>query len=178
MTIVESLSPFTGSWQGHNRMRFMPTDEYQESVSAAVVAVTAKDFVTIEYTWAHEGQPQNGLLLLGSGPGKNGPAAEGGAPPSDASSGTSAGTGAGNGVTAVWVDSFHAAPQWLTLTGTVDDDSVVRLACTYPAPEGPDWGWQIHIEPGDGNGGRITMHNLVPGYDPYQVVEATYRRQA
>lgn len=157
MTIVESLAPFTGTWQGHNRMRIMPTDEYQESVSAATVAVTARDFVTIEYTWAHDGQPQNGLLLLGA------------VPPSDVPSGT--------GATAVWVDSFHAAPQWLTLAGTIDG-GVVRLSCTYPAPEGPDWGWQIHIEPGDGNGGRITMHNLVPGYDPYQVVEATYRRQA
>ncbi|MEK0155027.1 DUF1579 family protein [Arthrobacter oryzae] len=153
MQIVECLAPFAGTWQGHNRMRFMPTDEYQESVSAATVAVTAKDFVTIEYTWAHEGQPQNGLLLLGSGPGED------------------------PGATAVWVDSFHATPQWLTLSGTIDD-GVVRLACTYPAPEGPDWGWQIHIEPGHGNGGRITMHNLVPGHDPYQVVEATYRRQA
>jgi len=154
MQIVECLAPFTGTWQGHNRMRFMPTDEYQESVSAATVAVTAKDFVTIEYTWAHEGQPQNGLLLLGPGQ-EDGP-----------------------GATAVWVDSFHAAPQWLTLSGNIDHHGVVRLACTYPAPEGPDWGWQIHIEPGGGNGGRITMHNLVPGHDPYQVVEATYRRQA
>ena len=154
MQIVECLAPFTGTWQGHNLMRFMPTDEYQESASAATVAVTAKDFVTIEYTWAHEGQPQNGLLLLGPGP-EDGP-----------------------GATAVWVDSFHATPQWLTLSGNIDHHGVVRLACTYPAPEGPDWGWQIHIEPGDGNGGRITMHNLVPGHDPYQVVEATYRRQA
>jgi hypothetical protein len=191
MKIVEVLAPFTGSWQGHNRFRFMPTDEYQESVSAATVAVTAKDYVTIEYTWSHEGQPQNGLLLLGSGPADSGPADSGPAdsgPAGDANAAgeaTAAGEGppsdsdaSGTGATAVWVDSFHAAPQWLTLSGTIDDDGVVRLACTYPAPEGPDWGWQIHVEPGSGNGGRITMHNLVPGYDPYQVVEATYRRQA
>ena len=153
----------------------MPTDEYQESVSAATVAVTAKDFVTIEYTWQHEGQPQNGLLL-GSGPAAGEAAGEapgtttGEVPPSEAPSGA--------GATAVWVDSFHSGPEWMTFGGTIDDDGVVRLTGSYPAPEGPDWGWQIHIEPGDGNGGRITMHNLVPGYDPYQVVEATYRRQA
>ncbi|MBP1135151.1 hypothetical protein JOE31_001383 [Arthrobacter sp. PvP023] len=175
MKIVECLAPFTGTWQGHNRMRIMPTDEYQESVSAATVAVTAKDFVTVEYTWAHEGQPQNGLLLLGSGPAsRGGPGGEataaGEAPPSDASSGP--------GATAVWVDSFHSGPEWLTLSGNIGGDGVVRLTGSYPAPEGPDWGWQIHIEPGDGNGGRITMHNVVPGHDPYQVVEATYRRQA
>ncbi|MBT2537559.1 hypothetical protein [Arthrobacter sp. ISL-69] len=68
MTIIESLAPFTGSWQGHNLLRIMPTDEYQESVSAATVTVTAGAFVTIEYTWQHEGKPQSGLLLLGSGP--------------------------------------------------------------------------------------------------------------
>lgn len=181
MKIVEFLAPFTGTWQGHNRMRIMPTDEYQESVSAATVAVTAKDFVTIEYTWQHDGQPQNGLLLLGSGPATAGEApgeesTAGEAPPSDEPSGTEAPSE--TGATAVWVDSFHSGPEWMTFAGTIDDDGVVRLTGSYPAPEGPDWGWQIHIEPGDGNGGRITMHNLVPGFDPYQVVEATYRRQA
>ena len=177
MTIIESLAPFTGSWQGHNLLRIMPTDEYQESVSAATVTVTAGAFVTIEYTWQHEGKPQSGLLLLGSGPaagevpGEVPGTAEGEAPPSDAGAGT-------QGAKAVWVDSFHSGPEWLTLDGNIDDDGVIRLTGWYPAPSGPDWGWQIHIHPGDGNGGRITMHNMVPGHDPYQVVDATYRRQA
>jgi hypothetical protein len=173
MTIIESLATFTGSWQGHNRMRIMPTDEYQESVSAATVTVTAGAFVTIEYTWSHEDEQQNGLLLLGSGP-EAGARPGGGADPGEGETGAAPGRGAA----AVWVDSFHSGPEWLTLAGDIGDDGLIRMTGWYPAPAGPDWGWQIHIYPGDGSGGRITMHNVVPGHDPYQVVEAEYRRQA
>ena len=178
MTIIESLAPFTGTWQGHNLLRIMPTDEYQESVSAATVSVTAGSFVTIEYTWAHEDKPQSGLLLLGSGPASGGDGST--AAPDFEEDGTDAPetAPAAQGAKAVWVDSFHSGPEWLTLDGKIDDDGVIRLTGWYPAPQGPDWGWQIHIHPGDGNGGRITMHNMVPGHDPYQVVDATYRRQA
>ncbi|WP_104175834.1 DUF1579 family protein [Arthrobacter sp. Y81] len=187
MTIIESLAPFIGSWQGHNLLRIMPTDDYQESVSAATVTVTAGAFVTIEYTWQHEGKPQSGLLLLGSGPAAGEAPEEGSAAPeeedaaavSDVGDGAPAeGTAGTQGAKAVWVDSFHSGPEWLTLDGNIDDDGVIRLTGWYPAPSGPDWGWQIHVHPGDGNGGRITMHNMVPGHDPYQVVDATYRRQA
>lgn len=181
MTIIESLAAFTGSWQGHNRLRFMPTDDYMESVSAATVTVTAGAFVTIEYTWSHEDKPQNGLLLLGAGPAGGAVAAEASAGGGDAADGEDAAAETASGpqaAKAVWVDSFHSGPEWLTLAGDIGDDGVIRMTGWYPAPTGPDWGWQIHIHPGDGNGGRITMHNMVPGHDPYQVVEATYRRQA
>jgi hypothetical protein len=178
MTIIESLAAFTGTWQGHNRLRIMPTDEYQESVSAATVTVTAGAFVTIEYTWAHEDKPQNGLLLLGSGPAAAAGPADGGEAAAEGEDAATEAAAGPQGANAVWVDSFHTGPEWLTLAGNIDDDGVVRLTGWYPAPTGPDWGWQIHIHPGDGNGGRITMHNMVPGHDPYQVVEASYRRQA
>jgi hypothetical protein len=79
---------------------------------------------------------------------------------------------------AVWVDSFHSGPEWMNFAGDIGDDGVVRLTGWYAAPSGPDWGWQIHVEPGEGNGGRVTMHNMVPGHEPYQVVEAVYRPQA
>ena len=174
MTIIESLAQFTGSWQGHNKLRIMPTDDYQESVSAATVTVTAGAFVTIEYTWAHEGKPQSGLLLLGSGPAAGSDSGD-----TDSAEDQAADETQGSRTAkAVWVDSFHSGPEWLTLDGTIDPDGVVRLTGWYPAPQGPDWGWQIHVHPGDGNGGKITMHNMVPGHDPYQVVDASYRRQA
>ena len=178
MTIIESLAPFTGSWQGHNKLRIMPTDDYQESVSAATVTVTAGAFVTIEYTWAHEDKPQSGLLLLGSGPAEGSSLEDPDADSTEADGDSTTAASGAQAAKAVWVDSFHSGPEWLTLDGTIDDDGVVRLTGWYPAPQGPDWGWQIHVHPGDGNGGRITMHNMVPGHDPYQVVDATYRRQA
>lgn len=64
MTIVESLAPLAGTWKGVNRLRLMPTDEFRESEASATVAVTAKDYITVAYTWSEDGQPQNGLLLV------------------------------------------------------------------------------------------------------------------
>lgn len=153
MKIVECLAPFMGSWRGVNRLRMLPTDEYQDSAARATVSVTAQEFVTIAYTWSDGDKPQNGLLLLG---------------------GTSDPEGA---AAAVWVDSWHSAPAWMNLTGSIGDDGVVRLTCSYAVPPGPDWDWQIHIDPGDGNGGTITMHNVLPGEAAYQAVEVIYDRQ-
>ncbi|QCO99548.1 DUF1579 domain-containing protein [Arthrobacter sp. 24S4-2] len=185
MTIIETMAPFVGSWQGHNRLRFMPTDEYQESAATASVKVTAGEFVTIEYAWEHEGKPQNGLLLLGSGPVSGSAAGAGSGDSETGDSETDGETGdgetgvaSGTGAVGVWVDSFHSGPEWMNFAGDIGVDGVVRLTGWYAAPSGPDWGWQIHVEPGDGNGGRITMHNMVPGHEPYQVVEAVYRRHA
>jgi hypothetical protein len=64
----------------------------------------------------------------------------------------------------------------MQFSGTVDGDGVLRLNGSYAAPTGPDWGWQIHIHPGEGQGARITMHNVVPAEDPYQVVELVLER--
>ena len=151
MTIVEVLTPLLGSWQGVNKLRLLPTDEYQESTACATVSVTAQHLVTIAYTWADGGKPQDGLFLLG-------------------------GTSDPNGATAVWVDSFHSAPAWMTLPGDIGGDGLIRLIGSYGAPTGPDWGWQVHIAPGT-DGWSITMHNVVPGEAPYQAVETTFDRR-
>jgi hypothetical protein len=122
------------------------------SAASATVSVTARDFVTIAYTWSDGDAPQSGLLLLG-------------------------GTSDPEGAMAVWLDSWHSAPAWMTLSGNVGDDDVVGPTGSYAAPPGPDWGWQIHIDPGDGKSGRITMHNVMPGEAAYEAVEVTYDRQ-
>ncbi|GIG59012.1 hypothetical protein Lfu02_33840 [Longispora fulva] len=172
MRIVECLAPFVGDWQGVNRLRLMPTEEYRESDAGATVSVTAGEFVTVAYTWSEGGKPQNGLMLLG---GKAAPAGE--APnPEEAAGPGEAADGPGE-ATVVWVDSWHTGPTWMTLSGPVGEDGVVRLTGYYPAPTGPDWGWQIHIDPGHGDGGVITMHNMVPGEPVYQVVEIVCDRR-
>jgi hypothetical protein len=145
MRIVDRLTPFLGAWSGVNRLRLMPTDPFRESAATAVVSITAGEFVTVAYTWADGDQPQNGLLLLG-----------GRRETDDAS--------------AIWVDSWHCAPEWMSFTGAVQDDGV-RVLGSYPAESGPDWGWNIHVHPGDGRGGLIAMDNVVPGEQPYRVVE-------
>ena len=143
MSVVDHLAPMLGRWQGTNRLRLMPTDEYQPSTATATVTVTAVRFVSIAYTWFDGDTPQDGLLLL-------------------------AGDATADGASAVWVDSFHTGPTWMTFSGGLGEGDELQLRGSYPAESGPDWGWHIHVRPRDA---VITMHNLVPGYDPYQVVE-------
>ena len=140
MSVVDHLAPLFGSWQGTNLLRLMPTDDYQSSPATATVGVTALRFVSVAYTWADGDAPQDGLILIG---------------------------GTADEASAVWVDSWHTGPTWMSFTGGVEDDEL-RLNGTYPAEEGPDWGWQIHVRPRDA---VLTMHNIVPGSEPYQVVE-------
>ena len=147
MSIVDHLTPLSGSWQGTNRLRLMPTDDYQASEATARVGVTAARFVSVAYTWSDGDAPQDGLLLIGGD--------------------TSAGS-----AQAVWVDSWHTGPTWMSFVGGVDDTGELRLEGSYPAESGPDWGWHIHVRPQDAT---ITMHNVVPGHEPYQVVELSLR---
>ncbi|WP_421733913.1 DUF1579 family protein [Cellulomonas sp.] len=143
MSIVDHLTPLFGTWRGTNRLRLMPTDDYQASLATATIGVTAARFVSITYTWADGDAAQDGLLLIGG----------------DATT---------DGCQAVWVDSWHTGPTWMSFSGGVGDDGELRLLGTYPAESGPDWGWNIHVRPQDAT---ITMHNVVPGNAPYQVVE-------
>lgn len=148
MTIADHLAPVLGSWQGTNRLRLMPTDDYQSSSATATVGVTAQRFVSIAYTWFDGDAPQDGLLLIG-------------------------GDATADGATAVWVDSWHTGPTWMTFSGGLDDSGDLLLRGSYPAPPGPDWGWNIHVRARDG---VVTMDNVMPGEAPYQVVELTLRR--
>ncbi|MET4223423.1 DUF1579 family protein [Oerskovia enterophila] len=149
MRIVECLAPVLGQWQGVHRQRLLPTDEFVASDATASVTVTAREYVSLAYTWSDGDAPQEGLLLLSGGSGPE-------------------------GVSAVWLDSWHSSPAWMLFAGTVGEDGVVRLTGSYAAPEGPDWGWQIFVAPVEGGGGRMTMLNLVPGEAPYEAVEAVY----
>ena len=146
MSVVDYLGPMLGGWRGTNRLRLMPTDEYQPSPATATVGVTAARFVTIAYTWSDGDAPQDGLLLVGGAP---------------------------ESAEAVWVDSWHTGPSWMTFSGGVGEDGELRLLGSYAAPTGPDWGWHIHLRPQDA---VLTMHNVVPGSDPYQVVELALER--
>ena len=146
MSVVDYLGPMLGDWHGTNRLRLMPTDEYQPSTATATVGVTAARFVTIAYTWSDGDAPQDGLLLVG---------------------------GSVEAAEAVWVDSWHTGPSWMSFSGGVGEDGELRLLGSYAAPTGPDWGWHIHLRPQDA---VLTMHNVVPGSDPYQVVELALER--
>jgi hypothetical protein len=62
MNSLEGLQKLVGEWEGKNNLYFMPGDPVRESDSAASITLVAKgQFLKIEYTWAFEGDPQEGL---------------------------------------------------------------------------------------------------------------------
>lgn len=148
---VRVLAPLAGEWTGTNRTRVMPEDPYTESPSTATVRPVARSrLVSVSYTWTGDGAEQDGFLLLSDGdtPGS---------------------------VTAVWCDSWHQSPRWMTCIGAVDDTGAVVVAGSYGRAT-DHTGWRVTLASDDSTF-RLTMHNVVPDAD-YQVVEATFRRSS
>lgn len=144
-----ALASLAGQWTGVSKMRVMPDDPYTECPSTATVRPVARSrMVTVSYTWTSDGTAQDGFILLG----------DGGAPAS---------------ISAVWCDSWHQSPRWMTCTGTIDDTGAIVVAGSYGTAT-DHTGWRITLTHDDATF-RMTMHNIPPDAD-YQVVEATYHR--
>jgi hypothetical protein len=154
MTSLATLIRLIGQWAGSNRLHVVwLTPPVQDSDTTASVSLAAQgQFLAISYTWAYEGKPQDGLLLIGSGE-------------------------AANSVKAVWIDSWHMSDKFMLLEGTVEPSGSISMRGAYAAPPGPDWGWRIVIEPGDA-AFRMTMHNISPEGEEIPAVEATFARVA
>ncbi|MBX3050922.1 MAG: DUF1579 family protein [Caldilineaceae bacterium] len=150
MTLTTTLGELLGQWRGENRLWLDPDNPPALSETTALVESIAQDkFVTLRYTWADDGNPQDGLLLLGA--------------ESDDGS-----------VQAVWVDSWHMDRVQMQFWGAVGPDGVVSVAGSYAAPPGPDWGWRIVIEPRQGDSFRLLMYNVTPEEEEQLAVEAVY----
>jgi hypothetical protein len=78
-----------GSWQGVSRLYLEGADGPEQASDSTLTAVfTVRKFLEIRYTWSYEGQPQEGLLLLGA-----------------------------DGRTASWVDSWHQSKDVMFCQG-------------------------------------------------------------
>jgi hypothetical protein len=66
------MQEINGSWQGRNYLWMEPGTPVFESDSTAQVRTVAQgQFTEISYTWAYEGDPQEGRLFIGR-PSKDG----------------------------------------------------------------------------------------------------------
>jgi len=145
VTIAEALTNAARTWQGTSGMRMMPTDEFVDDRSDLNVAVAAGGhLVTVAYSWLHEGEPQTGLLVLNDA--------------DDA-----------GGVQAVWADSFHQQPAWMTLHGTVTG-STVFVENQYAE----DAKWGITVDATNPDELHLTMHHAYQSPDFYDCVRGIY----
>jgi hypothetical protein len=66
MSVPEGLEDLVGEWSGTNKLWLTPDEPVRESETTASVTLAAQGkFITIAYTWSFEGEPQDGLIVLG-----------------------------------------------------------------------------------------------------------------
>jgi hypothetical protein len=152
MIAIDVFRGLIGEWRATNRLWLSPDDPVRESESLAVVRLAGCDqFAEIDYTWAFDGKPQQGRVILGQDPGSH-------------------------AVKGVWFDSWHMRNDFMTCQGGVDPTGVIVVKGTYAAPPDPDWGWEILIEPDARDAFRLSMNNIPPGGEKELAVEVSYTR--
>ena len=152
MSASDDLAAYLGSWHGTNNLYFSgPDGPLTQSDSTLNVSFKAnKQFLAFEYTWAYEGEPQEGLILLG-------------------------GDTRSNAVQTVWTDSWHSSHTVMLSDGRRNEDGSVSVKGYYKVEGHPDWGWRTDIIPA-GEKLRIVMYNVSPEGNEELAVETDYAR--
>lgn len=153
MSAPQSLESFVGEYDGTYRLiRSWESPQQSDSQSTASIQPVARGkFLTIEYTWAVDGAPHEGILLLGQ---------------DEKSS-----------ISAVWVDSWHMSEKPLICSGRAEG-GIITVVGSYAAPPGPDWRWRTVITADGSASFQITMYNIAPDGDEGLAVESRYTRRA
>ena len=148
--LLNGLLAARGLWRGTNRLQDPTTGNPAKSPATAVVTpVVGGRFWRIAYTWIYQDRPQEGELLVGYQP--------------------------RTGIATVhWMDTWHTSDTVMACAGTAAHDGVVAVVGSYAAPSGPDWGWQIVVEPVGRESLRVAMHTVSPEGEATPAVEATY----
>lgn len=146
-------SRFLGRWAGRKLLRqsWQPEPESESPSTLHVAPVARGRFVELTYTWEYQGEPQEGLLLVGVDEEAN----EG-----------------------AWVDSWHQSRAIMVCRSITGGAAALTLLGSYPAGEGGDWGWRITLDLVEDDRLRIEMHNISPDGDEELAVRADYERDA
>ena len=152
MSVDKKLSDLVGSWRGTNRLHvtWIPEKLKVSESSAVVRSKMNGQFLSIEYTWSFDGEPQEGLLIIGCDP------------HSDA-------------VQAVWTDSWHSKNILMLCNGNATADRRISVMGHYTVPDNPDWGWRTEIVPNE-TGFRYSMFNVTPEGFEELAVETEFSR--
>ncbi len=154
MNIPESLTKLVGKWAGTNQLWLAPGEPARLSASTAEVALAAQGkFLTLRYTWADGGAPQDGLIVLGH-------------------------ELEAKAASAFWIDSWHMQDKSMACRGTIDALGNASVKGAYAAPPGPDWGWQIDIVPASQDAFDMVMYNITPNGEATIAVKTAYARQS
>jgi hypothetical protein len=147
---LERLAACAGTWHGTSRLHMPELGQPDESASTLTVTpVLGGRFVRLDYTWAFQGQPQEGSMLVGH-------------------------ENEGNADTAYWVDTFHTPDKAMLFRGDAGEGDAITVKASWAAPPGPDWGWDIVLTPQPGAALSMVMHIYTPEGEMAPAVEAAY----
>jgi len=150
------LARMVGEWEGTARTWYEPGVLADTSpVRGTVRAVLDGRFVLHEYEGTLSGHEMKGVALHGHS------------------------LGEGRFETA-WADSCHNGTRiMLSLgeEGAAGDGGAASVLGSYPAPEGPPWGWRTEVDV-SGTPERLVIrhYNVTPAGDEALGVELDYRR--
>jgi hypothetical protein len=153
MSVLADLAACSGTWQGTNTLHDPNTHAPEKSPSRVIITpLLGGKFVRLDYTWAWQGAPQEGSLLVGF-------------------------DSQADAVTASWIDTWHMGEKALVCLGPKPSGTTLCVRGSYCAPPGPDWGWRIEITPEPAGTLQVAMHNIWPdGVREDVAVEAFYTR--
>ncbi|GMV99939.1 MAG: hypothetical protein AMXMBFR84_10780 [Candidatus Hydrogenedentota bacterium] len=159
MAIPDRLQGLKGSWQGSKRVWFEPGDPVCESdVTFVVSTVSQGRFLHMAYQWNFNGEPQDGLIILGAKL-------------------TSDSTGPVTPL-AVWADSWHMGHDLMECAGLPAESDAVAVLGAYGDPQGSLFGWRIEFAPRERDSLRIAMFNIPPQQTEVLAVKMELRRSA
>ena len=136
MANLDNIKQISGTWTGHNSLWLQPgTPVIESDTSATIGAVAGGKVVTLDYAWTHEGEPQDGLIVLSI---------------DDA-----------EGVHMAWCDSFHMDAKIMNLIGDGSGEAIAATGSWQIADSEP-WGWRIELEPQGLNAFQMRMYIILP----------------
>lgn len=148
---IDDLTALVGSWAGHTSLWLEPgTPAFESPTTAAVSTVAGGTVVTLDYTWTHEGEPQDGRLLVAI---------------------------TDEGVHMAWCDSFHTGAGIMDFRGEAEIEPIEARGTYGPADE--PWGWRIELAPSGADRFALRMYNILPasmGRTEALAVQADYTR--
>lgn len=155
MALPASFADLSGEWKGEKVLYLGgESGPKKHSRSRLTVARAARgSFLMFAYTWKFDGDPHEGLIMLGL-------------------------DDKANVATAAWGDSWHMSSRIMNCRGQLNDNGVIDVVGSYQAPNGPDWGWRIAIAAPVANQLSIVMHNIEPAGPEHIAVRAAFARES
>jgi hypothetical protein len=152
MAIIPALAALAGEWKGTNRLHltWMPNPLRESDSTARVRPIVGEQSLEIAYTWAYEGTPHEGLLVM-------------------------TGDEGGKTVRAFWTDSWHSSHVLMFCEGSAGGNGKVSLKGSYAVPDHADWGWRTDIIPSESEF-QYVMYNVSPEGIEELAVETTFVR--